>query len=539
MPTYHIRDPQSGKQIELKGDGPPPTAQELTEIFAKLNAPAQEPSAGPVQRFAEGMGRNLNPMNMVSLLGQVVTDPKAAGAAVIDPSVAQLEQVAPAAREGRPLAALGHVAASVPIVGPTVAAAIEKMRSGDVAGGAGELTGAAAPFAAGPLVRGAGRAVRAVPAIAEPLAAMAERGSTARLTDVMAPKVGPNKARMGNVAADIAPQIAREPGLNAFSREGLQGGVAAKLDEATAGLDAAADARLASQQVKTAPLLKAIDDRIAELTASPVEASKFPRERVAPPNPTKAEQVRGITGELTPGQVAKTEPFGQAVEPAPNASQIATLKQIRGEIQQLGPVAPYEAIRRIRQSWDAVAKVKYLPSTQADALKAQGDATGAVKGTGAMRDALAGTDEGSAAANARYSLFKSANDVLEATAEAERVRPKVGRGIMARATGAMVGAHEGGVIGAGIGATVAAIADKMIDAAPTMQIAIARRLAAVADALRQGDTAGAQQLVDRTVARFPAIKGGLKVSGQLLGSAGRLASEGLPLAADQDPGRRP
>lgn len=41
MPTYHIRDPKTGKQITLTGDAPPPTEQELTDIFAKLEVPLQ------------------------------------------------------------------------------------------------------------------------------------------------------------------------------------------------------------------------------------------------------------------------------------------------------------------------------------------------------------------------------------------------------------------------------------------------------------------------------------------------------------------
>ena len=47
MPTYTVKDPQSGKTVKLTGDSPP-TEAELTEIFAKLNtarAPTPLPAA--------------------------------------------------------------------------------------------------------------------------------------------------------------------------------------------------------------------------------------------------------------------------------------------------------------------------------------------------------------------------------------------------------------------------------------------------------------------------------------------------------------
>jgi len=509
-----------------------------------LRAAKSERSGGPVARFVENAIQPLaQAPEMLLKMGQGLMPTEAGSKAreelvrgVTDPMVERLQMAAQAHREGRPAAALGNAAAAFPVIGPAVAHGIDQMREGDIAGGAGTLTGVAAPFVAGPLARGGVAALRGT-TIGEGLADMADASANRRMVDTIVPKVGANKVRLGNQATEIAPQLLREPGLSAYSRSGLADKISANLDSAIEGLDRAADNRGITGQVKTGPLLKQIDAAISDLTAQPVEASKAPRTTLTPPSVTKAQQVSGITGELTDGQVARVEPYGTAVEPAPNRAQLDTLKRMRDEVAALGPVASYEAIRRIRSSWDQVAKVKYSPAISPDYLARQGEATGAAKGAGAMREALAAADPATAQANETYHLYRTANDVIQAAEQADRVRPNRGRGIMARTTGAMIGAESGGAVGAGIGAMVATIADKAAEMAPTFQVAIARRLAAVADALRAGDTQTAQALVDRTVARFPAVKTGLKITGKMT-PAMATGESAIPLAA-QDQQKRP
>lgn len=70
MPTYTIRDPQTGRSVKLTGDSPP-TEQELTEIFAQLG-PAkaqtfQEQTSAGTQRLGQGM------MDTAGVVGDVVT----------------------------------------------------------------------------------------------------------------------------------------------------------------------------------------------------------------------------------------------------------------------------------------------------------------------------------------------------------------------------------------------------------------------------------------------------------------------------------
>lgn len=483
--------------------------------------------------------------------------------------------------------------------------------------------------------------------LGEGLADAADASANRRMVDTIVPKVGPNKLRMGNQAVDVAPKLLRDPDLSAYSRSGLADKIGAKLDSAIEGLDAAADNRGVSTQVKTGPLLKQIDSAIGDLTAQPVEGShktpvyvgdaarQVPVDKVHQyalrwmkddmdnlpfvkhtfneqlhhggdleivPGSAGAKVYDAIIGsedqrliQATRGEVRQAindvlegntdgrlrqlvvgvadklaqgdyrtmkmmetsgplpreepsvhtlrmgtgkpadlpdragAPLGQSVEPAPNRAQLDTLKRMRDEVAALGPVADYEAVRRIRSAWDQVAKVKYSPAVSPDYLAKQGEATGAAKGTSAMREALANADSGTAQANETYHLYKTANDVIQAAEQADRVRPNRGRGIMARTAGAMIGAESGGAVGAGIGAMVATIADKAAEMAPTFQIAIARRLAAVADALRAGETETAQALVDRTVARFPAVKTTLKITGKM--TPAMASGSGLPLAA--------
>lgn len=535
MPTYSITAP-NGKTLEVTGDHVP-SESELQDIFKQAGVDAgTAPSArlGPISRFTEGALR-ANPItNGVDFLSQLVTDPKAAGASVVNPSLDQLNQMIAAHKQGRPAAAVGHALGAVPLVGPFVAGEVDRAQGGDLAGAMGALSW----LASGPIKKGVGLGTDAVVAGAKNVPAVAglmnsaadamDATASEKLARIISPQTGPNKTRLGNAAVESAPGLLRDPELSAYSRGGLADKIRTRLDQAVDGLDVAADSRLASQQVRTRPLVVQIDKQIAELTAQPVEASAVPRKQ---PGVTRADQISGAPGS------PKTEPYGKSVEPSPNSAEIATLRQIRDEVSALGPVAPYESIRRIRQSWDKVAKVKYLPATAQDALKSQGDATAAAKGTAAMREGLAQADPTSAAAYQKYSLYKTANDVVQAAEEADRVRPSRGRGIMARTTGALIGAREGGAVGAGIGAMIATIADKAAEMAPTFQISVARKMAAVADALRSGDPVKAQAMTETIMQSFPAVKGGLRIVGKGTAMAGR-ASQALPLAAnnqDQKP----
>lgn len=67
MPQYKVTDPTTGKTVVLTGDSPP-TAQELEEIFAKVNAPANESSLAKLTGLAKGDAKVTGPMSAIDSL---------------------------------------------------------------------------------------------------------------------------------------------------------------------------------------------------------------------------------------------------------------------------------------------------------------------------------------------------------------------------------------------------------------------------------------------------------------------------------------
>jgi hypothetical protein len=186
--------------------------------------------------------------------------------------------------------------------------------------------------------------------------------------------------------------------------------------------------------------------------------------------------------------------MGRAVVPEPNVDQATALRQIRDELAALGDIAPYESVRRIRNAWDKVARIKYNASFVQDFLKKQEQATGAAKGTAAMRDALAKTSPETAQANADFALRKAQRDVLQATAETEQGRPIRGTRAFSRGAGMLEGGRQGGVEGAIIGTLVGDLMDRLATSGVTPKIYTARLLTQLADAIRGNQPARAASL---------------------------------------------
>jgi hypothetical protein len=180
-------------------------------------------------------------------------------------------------------------------------------------------------------------------------------------------------------------------------------------------------------------------------------------------------------------------PLGKDVVPAPNAVRVAQIDQAIGELRQLGPHARYEPLRVMRQAYDGPAKAIYSPSMTADFMKAQGGKMGAADVTGVLREHLATMDPVTHAANADYALAKSANDVLNATAEVERVRPKVGRRIAGRVLGTILGEHAAGIPGAIGGYLLSPAVDAATGIGITTRLKTAQLMAKLAKTIRAGD----------------------------------------------------
>ncbi len=443
-------------------------AAKMLEKYPEYKPQIQEaPAASPAARFVEGAWKNLNPISAVQGLAHAALHPIDTASNILSAQGAELGKARDLVGQGRYVEAVGHAgAAALPVLGPMAAQAGERIASGDVAGGLGEATGLIAPFGAADAAKQLGKAWGVMPKTTrEVVADRLQHIASEKVADVMAPKVGANKVRFGNAAAKVAPDLLERGDVQGFSREALQGHIEGKLAEASAALDTAADARNPKQVVYTGPILSDLNAAKAKLTAQTHAIG-----------PMKA---------------------GESVVPSPNAARAATIDQAIDEIKQLGPVANYEALRRIRQAYDGPASAVYNPSMTQDFLKAQGGKLGAADVTGTLREHLAKFDPQTAAANADYSLYRKASDVLTATEEIQRTRPKVGRQIIARFAGGTLGLEAAGLPGAAAGVILGPVLDQALNSGVTTKLQTAKLLNGLSDAIRNGDIGAASSFAAR------------------------------------------
>lgn len=494
----------------------------------------QAPQGSALSRGAAGAWEYLNPLTIASGLYQTVRHPFDTAMAAGGQMKEQWGKAADAYQRGDYTEATGRAfAGSLPLIGPAAAETGDYIaETGDVAGGIGRGFALAAPGLVRPAVSATARATRgainAIHGATERIAGTLERGAQSRVVDVIAPKVGANKTRIGNDAAKVAPKLAQDLATDGapMSRSGFKTQVEAKMAEAEAGLDAAADARNATAAIETKPIIDALVERRRQLTAEAVQADRrYPQyegtARVArageefqasgsvntadiPPH-QRGYRTVDEQGQFTSEPARSGVAMGEDVVPGPNANRVAVIDQAIKELEALGPVARYEPLRRIRQAYDGPAKAVYSPSMTADYLKAQGGKLGAADVTGVLRETLAKADPETAVANASYSLYRTTNDILRAAEEVERTRPKVGRAIMARLTGALIGGQSGGTVGAIAGYAGAPLIDSLVNAGATTQLQTAAVMQRLATAVRSGDLAAVDAMLGKL--RSVAVRG--------------------------------
>lgn len=540
---YLSRDSHAGENAAVK---PSATA---TDAPSALVAALQS-----LREFGGEATQGINPRNINQGLQRAFWHPVQTA---IDLQRAQDEvrqQAAEAFRQGDTLTGVRKgIEWLIPLMGPRLNQASDALQRGQYAKGLGATADAAGMVVAPDVAGGILQSVRVPGATAK--AASLETSAASRIADVMAPKVGANKVRFGNTARDVAPAIARDLAKDGapWTREALQAQVADKLADARSGLDAASDARLNGQAFETKPILDALLEKRRKLTAESVEGS-----RVIPAS--QGEAVRGarVTSgpdtefsagpDISPNDLSRHEigyrtmagrfadepartgrPIGRDVVPSPNAARVAAIDQAISEVKALGPVARYEALRRIRAAWDGPAKVKYNPSVTADFLKNQGHANGAADVTGVLREQLARFDPETASANATYSLYQSADDVMRATAEIERTRPRAGRQIMARLTGTIAGGQAAGVPGMAAGYVLGPVMDSALSAGATTQLKTAALMQRLADAIKSGNLQLADTTISqlKTAATAPRLSVG-REAGAMLRGAPAAASDETP-----------
>jgi hypothetical protein len=240
------------------------------------------PSGHPITRAISGFANAVNPIPLlqaVSSQGSGIPvfglPPGVSNIAkgIIGESVNQGGQAVDAFRKGNYSEAVDRGINAIPLLGPAIASLAGKVDEGNLAGAAGEAAAFAIPF---PGRAKPGTMGEMATKVNSRIASAAGRASTDRLVDIMAPKVGGMKfkTKMADKAENVAPLVAREPGLGALSREALRDKMAAKVDEFHAAYDALDEARDPTEIFDTAPLLADLKAKLNDIT---LEAASGPR----------------------------------------------------------------------------------------------------------------------------------------------------------------------------------------------------------------------------------------------------------------------
>lgn len=459
---------------------------------------------GSALDFVKGFGSQVNPATLAKGIWGAVTHPIDTVEGLADAQVNEFKKAKDFYDQGRYAEAVGHtVAGALPLIGPQAANIGESITSGDQSGAynAGRTVGLTALSVPGAVIEGAARLGQAANVGDVAADALASAGASKTAQAISPVGTSAKLLRLQGMAQDVAGRLSTEPGLPALSRASLASAVSARLDQASDAIDAANDARNANAPIQTQPIIAAMQAERAKLVAQPVTGSRLVPEVTGQPvqigvgqTPTGAMttgQPRALdTGQFTESPTVVGRPIGREVIPPGRESQVAQLDDAIDSVQQLGPVARYDDLRKIRQGLDSIAKPVYSPAVTPDFLTKQGQAQGAASAAGALRESLAQADPTAAAANSEYSFWRKANDVIQSAQELENGRPAVGRALMSRLTGSVVGATAGGGLGAAVGAILAPTLESATRSV-SLKLLTGRMLGLVSQTLRTGDVEGA------------------------------------------------
>ena len=452
-------------------------------------------------RFLSNLGQAINPVPMVQGLYQMGRHPLQTGQAILGQQLEQFQKGRERLQGTQPgfqlsevpqtLQALGHFAAgALPLVGPMAANIGEQLESGDVAGAAGAFTGTVGPSL---VVPGAQQLRRVAPGV-DRAASYLERQAAERFAQVMRPELGgKSKYRFGVMADKVSGQLSQMPGMAAWSREGLLRNITPRLHQAEAAIDAANDARLSALTFETQPLIDALRKKRQEFVAEAVQGTQIGYQPIT------------VGGKRATTFISNQGPIGTDVLPAPSRLRVSQIDEAIRELEQLGPYTRYEPIRRIRASFDGVAKREYS-KIMGDYFEKTAEQAGAADVTGTLREWLATKDPATAAANVDYTLYKRASDVIKMTDEIEKQRPTVAKTILQRAVGAAGGgAVSGTTLGAVVGSIVVPSMMAVLDGGRTTKLKFARLQTQLADFLRTGNTNGVVGVLHQISRLAPAV----------------------------------
>lgn len=328
----------------------------------------------------------------------------------------------------------------------------DDMGRGKYAAAAGDTLGMAS-LAVGPealaMARGSGPAQR--------LATRAEGSADAAFADAMTPK-GSSKAiqRIGKQAEAVAGDVRR--GTTANTPEGLRTQIGDRLTDAGENLDAAYSAIPKTKPYDTLRILKGLKDA------------------------RDALKVRGSGGATTSVAVA---------------DKAAALDQAIAEVKKLGPTTTVDNLVRLRNQWKQPASNAFVPELNPNFQQIRGSAEGWANAWGVVQDVITDTHPELKPLNADYRVWKQAADVVQALEDQQRVKPTVGRTIMAQGAGMMVGHSLDGGYGAAVGSIVGPLVERGISTklTPSIKLGVARKLGDLAEAIRSNQPTAVEQIL--------------------------------------------
>lgn len=507
----------------------PDSAPATGGVPPNLNDPSGPLAAGVQQFFGD-----LNPASAVRAAWQgAMSDPanplNGAVAAIVNPMIAQSAQRLAAAKQaiatGDHSGAAIHFVGAIPVLGPAMDDLASAIRAGDHTKAAKALGDIAA--LAGPTLASAG-ADAAAEAAAPKVGAAAQDAAEAKIASAMGPQNGWGRSVAGKklsaTAEDVAPAVLAA-GPNAIRTSGLAQFVDQQLQAASEAWNAAEANRQVGRPIPTAPIIAQLQSRLDALTAQPVDATRvIPSLEGAGGRPTPSGLTRNVqTGRMQAAPEPVGRPIGQAVDKPNVDAQRAVLQDAIDKLRTLGPIASYDALRTIRQGYDLGADYSpSIASTSQQNLSSRMHSAGNQAAAGAIRDALAAADPTLAAANANFSIWQKASDVMDAADEINRTATKGGNfaavaKIMPVMLGAGAGSAVGGLEGAQIGGFLAGALKVAQDSGFTTKVATARLLGSLSSAIRAGDASS----VIRAMAALASVTGtSVPVINQSLAGAG-------------------
>ena len=403
------------------------------------------PTGGDIVQGISNAWDVVNPYTAVKgIVGAALSPKETYQGAKLDMQ-AQRDKASELWNQGNTVEAAGRYAAGLlPLVGPAAARVGDRLVEGDVAGGLGEavgmLAGPRATSAALSGVKRLGQVARVVaPTAVARLGAQALTSADEGFARQMTP-TGSSKElqRLGQQARNVAQQVRRD--TSSITAGGLHDEILGRLDDASKNLNDSYVA-VGSTSGRVTPILQAMESRYKALTTKGV---------VSRADMPRAEALRSAIDELR-----------------------EVSRRSRGGVTT-------SDLAHLRNSWGTAAKQQFTPSLVTDSPKLRSSGAGWADAWDELQKGLTNRHPQLTAQNADFHVYKSAADVMKALEQRERVRPSVGRAIMASGVGAMAGGWKAALV-----APVLEVFGTNI-LTPAMKLAYARGMGRIGDMITKG-----------------------------------------------------